>query len=56
MKVQAIIASLIVLIVISLNVITQKYTENAMNDILESLAHVRENLIQDKEDELKMRN
>lgn len=50
MKKQIMISIAIVLIVIILNIITQKYTETAMGEILENLEKTRNNIIGQKEE------
>ena len=52
MKKQILIASIIVLLVVILNIITQKYTEVAMGEILENLAKTRNNIVEHKEEEI----
>ena len=50
MKKQIIIAIIIVLLVVILNIITQRYTKEAMGEILENLAKTRNNVVEQKEE------
>ena len=54
MKKQIIIASVIVLLVVILNIITQKYTEVAMGEILDELGKTRNNIVEQREGEIQV--
>lgn len=53
MKKEIIISVIILLLVVTLDVITQRYTNKAMNEISQELTNIRKDLSYERQDELK---